>query len=347
MISLVDDAALLSPKEMAGRLASLTADGNTVSDYYGNGGAVETFEAAIAAHLGKERAVIFPTGTLANLCAIRLLAGTDNARILVHRDGHFFNDAGDNLAALGRFTMVPMAGEGAGFDAADVEREIARAASARVAARVGCIAIESPSRRIDGRSFGSERIVAIADVAREHGVPLFLDGARMLIECAVTGQSPVRMAAPFDLVYLSLYKYLDAPFGCVLAGDAALLDDVYHQRRAYGGGLWQMWPAAVMALDKLSRFDALWTEVIKHAEAVFAAMQGGPIVVERFADGTNAVRLSFPRARDNPALLAAHGQRLGLKLPPLTGGRMTIKFNESWLDTEPGALAAKLWELAE
>ncbi|EKF18850.1 threonine aldolase family protein [Nitratireductor pacificus] len=347
MISLVDDAALLSPKEMAERLASLTSDGKTVSDYYGNGGAVEAFEARIAAHLGKERAVVFPTGTLANLCAMRLLAGTDNARILVHRDGHFFNDAGDNLAALGRFTMVPLAGEGAGFEAADVEHEIARAASARVAARIGCIAIESPSRRIDGRRFGSGRIAAIAEVAREHGVPMFLDGARMLIECAVTGQSPADMAAPFDLVYLSLYKYLDAPFGCVLAGEAALLDDVYHQRRAYGGGLWQMWPAAVMAQDKLSRFDALWAEVVRHVEAVFAAMEGGPVAVERFADGTNAVRLILPRAPGDPAAFAARAQRLGLKLPPLAGDRMTVKFNESWLAAEPAALARKLRELAE
>jgi threonine aldolase len=344
MISLADDALLLSPADMAARLAALTAGGGVAGDYYGNGGAVEAFETMIAARLGKERAVIFPTGTLANLCAIRRLAGAERARILVHRDGHFFNDAGDNLAALGGYTMVPLAGEGAGFGAEAVEAEIARAASARVAARIGCIAVESPSRRLDGRRFGAERIEAVAGVARAHGIPLFLDGARMLIECAITGQDPAEMAAPFDLVYVSLYKYLDAPFGCVLAGDAALLDDIFQMRRAMGGGLWQMWPAAVLAADKLDRFGPLWAKVIAHAGAVFAALASGPVAVTRFADGTNVVRLTFPQPPDEAA--RARAEMAGLKLPPPSGREMAVKFNDSWLQADPAMLAGMIEDLA-
>ncbi len=346
MISLADDARLLPPAEMARRLAELTADGRTVSDYYGNGGAVEEFEAQIAKHLGKERAVMFPTGTLANLCAMRRLAGPDNARILVHRDGHFFNDAGDNLAALGRFTMVPLVGEGAGFGADDVQREIDRAASARVAARIGCIAVESPSRRVDGRQFGTGRIAEIADIARANGIAMFLDGARMLIECAVTGRSPADMAAPFDLVYASLYKYLDAPFGCVLAGRADMLDDLYHERRGYGGGLWQMWPAAVLAADKLARFDTLWREVIPHAQAVFDHLQDGPVSVTQFEDGTNAVRLTLPQAPATAEALTEKARALGLKVPASATAQLTVKFNESWLSASPEDLAEKIRELA-
>lgn len=346
MISLADDAALLSPEDMAARLAALTAGGGVVGDYYGNGGAVADFERKIAAHLGKERAVIFPTGTLANLCAIQRLAGPDRSRILVHRDGHFFNDAGDNLAALGGYTMVPLSGEGAGFDAEAVRAEIARTGSARVAARIGCIAVESPSRRLDGRRFGADRISAVAEVARAYGIPMFLDGARMLIECAMTGQDPAKMAAPFDLVYVSLYKYLDAPFGCVLAGDAALLDDIFQLRRAQGGGLWQMWPAAVLAADKLDRFDALWTRVIAHAEAVFAALAGGPVAVTRLADGTNVVRLTFDVPPDDAARARAEQGRPGLRLPPPSGCEMTIKFNESWLEVDPATLAGMIEDLA-
>lgn len=346
MISLADDALLLTPKDMAAQLAALTAGGGVAADYYGNGGAVEAFEKKIATHLGKERAVIFPTGTLANHCAIQRLAGADRARILVHRDGHFFNDAGDNLAALGGYTMVPLSGEGAGFGAEAVRAEIARTESARVAARIGCITVESPSRRLDGRRFGADRIAAVAEVARAHGIPMFLDGARMLIECAVTGQAPAEMAAPFGLVYVSLYKYLDAPFGCVLAGNAALLDDIFQMRRAGGGGLWQMWPAAVLAADKLDRFAPLWTRVIAHAGAVFAALEGGPVAVTRFADGTNVVRLTFPRAPHDAARARAEQARPGLKLPPPSGREMTVKFNESWLEADPATLAGMIEDLA-
>lgn len=346
MISLVDDADILSPAQMSSQLAKLTGGTAVEADYYGNGGAVDTLEKRFASLLGKERAVMFPTGTLANLCAIRRLSGPDHARILVHRDGHFYNDAGDNLSALGRFTMVPVAGAGAGFDVDDVEAEIARAANARVESRLGCIAIESPSRRLAGRQFGADRIQRVAQLAQANHIPLFLDGARLLIECAVTGQTPAQMAAPFDMVYTSLYKYLDAPFGCILAGRAADLDNIYHERRAYGGGLWQMWPSAVLALDKLNRFDAIWRDVIAHANAVFDELQGSPISVTKFEDGTNAVRLRWPKAPSDPDAFIHKAQSLGLKLPAFQGNQMTIKFNDSWLKCAPEELSAKLKELA-
>lgn len=348
VISLADDAALLSPKDMAARLAELTVGGDVVSDYYGNGGAVEAFEAKIARHLGKERAVIFPTGTLANLCAMRLLAGPDHARILTHRDSHFFNDSGDNLSAIGGYTMVPLSGgDDAGYDAAEVEAEVRRAADARVATRIGCITVESPSRRVDGRRFGADRIAAIADLAKTHEIPMFLDGARMLIECALAGQDPAKMAAPFDLVYVSLYKYLDAPFGCVLAGDADRLEHLFHDRRRYGGGMWQMWPAAVLAGAKLDGFADLWQRVQTHAEAVFEALGGGPAKITRFDDGTNAVRLTLPQSVADPAAFKARALENGLKILPFTGDTLTLKFNESWLALPPAGLARKIEEMAQ
>ena len=345
-ISLADDADLLTPREMSAKLAALTEADDVIADYYGGGGAVEAFEAKMAELLGKEHAVMFPTGTLANLCAMRLLAGPDHARILVHRDSHMFNDSGDNLAALGRYTMVPLGQQEANYDASDVRAEIARAADARVATKIGCVAIESPSRRGNGRRFGAQRIAAIAEVAREQNVPMFLDGARMLIECAISGMPPAEMAAPFDLTYVSLYKYLDAPFGCVLAGDAALLQDVFHDRRRYGGGMWQMWPAAVLASAKIDQLDALWSEIVAHADAVFSLLDGSGVQITPYENGTNAVCLELPKVPEDPSAFKARALELGLKVPPITNNKLVIKMNESWLKIPPAELASKIRELA-
>lgn len=340
-VSMADDADLLLPQETAARLAALTRDGSVTADYYGNGGAVAAFEERVAAHLGKEAAVLFPTGTLANLIAMRLLAGTAGARLVVHAQSHFFNDMGDNLALLGGFTMVPLAGEGAGFTAAELQAEIARARDARVAALIGAVDLESPSRRVQGRRFGAERLHAVTALARKEGLPLFLDGARMLIECAWSGQTPAEMAAPFDLVYLSLYKYLDAPFGCILAGPAALLHDLYHERRRFGGSLWEMWPAAVLAGAALDRQAGQWTEARGAAQAVFDRLAVRGISASPFADGTNTVPLVLPDGTD-PAALVAAGKARGLKLPAAAGGRLPAKINASWLRRDPVALADQL-----
>src|SRR6185295_9531108 len=87
------------------------------------------------------------------------------------------------------------------------------------------------------------------------------DGARIFIEATWSNRSPADIAAPFDYVYVSLYKYLDAPFGAVLAGPADKLKGLAHERRRYGGGLFQMWPAALLALHALPRQTAEWVAI--------------------------------------------------------------------------------------
>lgn len=342
-VSLADDGDIPAPREMAARLHRLTQENAIDADYYGNGGAVADLEMEAARLLGKERAVMFPTGTLANLIALRLLAGSDGARVVVHRRSHFFNDSGDNLSLLGGFTMVPLEGEGAGFSVDDVAAEFDRTANARVASRIGCIAIESPSRRLHGRRFAQADIKKISALANDRGIPLFLDGARMLIECAYTGQRPADMAAPFDIVYLSLYKYLGAPFGCVLAGPAAMLDEVFHERRRFGGSLYQMWPAALLAKDALAGSADRWRRARAAGDAVLAlAERESSITVERFPDGTNVVLFHLPGAVLDGKKIKEAGFSHELKLPEPSGSFLPLKVNETWLRMEPRDLARRL-----
>ena len=342
-VSLADDGDIAEPVAMAERLLAATRKYDVRADYYGNGGAVAECEAAIAAHLGKERAVMFPTGTLANLIAMHCLTRGRGRRVIVHRLSHLFNDAGDNLAALGGFTMLPLDDGSGGFTAAQVEAEISRTANARVASGIGCIAVESPVRRMYGRRFDPKDRQAVCDLAARHGIPLFLDGARMLIECAYSGERPRDMAGAFDLVYLSLYKYMGAPFGCILAGPAALLDEIYHERRRHGGSLYQMWPAAVLAKESLNGFGSMWAETIDASETVINRLNAVPSLhVERVPNGTNIFLLSVPgQTLDGPALKAAGLQR-GLKLPDPAGNRLPVKVNESWLNIEPELLVERI-----
>lgn len=338
IVNMKDDAYIPPPGEMAADLARLAEDAE--ADYYGQGGAVKAFEAQVAAFLGKERAVMFPTGTLGNLLAIQRLTGGPPARIITHRQSHFFNDSGDNLAQIGGFAMVPLEGDGAGYSADQLKAEIDRAASARVAARIGAVTVESPSRRLDGRRFGPELGGVIA-LARSEGLPLFLDGARMLIESGWTGVDAAELAAPFDLVYLSLYKYLGAPFGCVIVGRANLLEEIHHDRRRHGGSLWQMWPAAVLAADALPRQKALWAEARAAGAATFDALRALGRGVTTYSDGTNVFRVPCPPQSDAVAN-AAEEERLALPPLPSRAGTVALKVNETWIGQDPVDLASRL-----
>lgn len=342
-LNIADDGDWLSPRVMAAKLAELTAGGDVVPDYYGVGGPVTLLEEAMARLLGKEAAVMYPTGTLANLMAMRAIArGKSGSRVIVHRDSHIFNDAGDNFTHSAHVTMLPLAADAASFSDAQLRAEISRTAGARVPAAIAAIMIETPSRRHANRRFDDAAMAGIIASAKAEGIPLVLDGARIFIEAAWTGRSPAEIAAPFDYVYVSLYKYLDAPFGAVLLGPAAPLAGQQHERRRYGGGLFQMWPAALLAHNALSRQETVWREVRRKGEAVAEALRREGALISRYADDTNALRVAI---QGGDEAFRARCRERSVKPPPFAGGIATLKMNETWLARDEAEIVATIGAL--
>ncbi len=125
--------------------------------------------------------------------------------------------------------------------------------------RVSVISIETPVRRKQGERFDPEELKKIVALARREGIRLHLDGARLFLQAAYTGESVAETARPFDTVYVSLYKYFNAASGAILAGPRELLRDLYHRRRMFGGGLAAAWPFAAVALNYLPGFQERFT----------------------------------------------------------------------------------------
>ena len=237
------DGLALSSAEYARLLARLAENDKIAADEFSRHGVVTQLEERIAAMLGKEAAVFLPSGTLANHLALRLLARRGR-RVLVQRESHIHNDAGDCVQELSGLTLIPLAPARATFGLAEAAAEVTRAEDGRVATPVGAISIESPVRRVGGEVFDFTEMQRIAAFAREQGIGLHLDGARLFLAHPYTGIAPQTYAALFDTVYVSLYKYFNAAGGAVLAGSRHLLDNLHHQRRMFGGALRQAWPYA-------------------------------------------------------------------------------------------------------
>ena len=247
------DGLALSPAEYARLLVQLAEERGIAADEFSREGVVAELEERMAALLSKEMALFLPSGTLANHLALRVLA-TRGRRVLVQRESHIYNDTGDCTQELSGLTLIPLASQRATFTLAEVEDEIARLPEARVATPVGVISIESPVRRLQGEVFDFAEMQRITAFAREHRIGLHLDGARIFLASAFTGITPGSYAALFDTVYVSLYKYFNAAAGAVLAGPRELIENLYHQRRMFGGSLRQAWPYAAVALHYLDGF---------------------------------------------------------------------------------------------
>ena len=288
-VNFIYDGSHLSPLEYAHLLGQITAARPLRHDVYSNGGVVEELERTFARWLGTESAVFMPTGTLANQIALRELAGKQR-RVIVQAESHIYNDSGDCAQQLSGLHLLPLAPRRVGFTLEEVEGAVRRSRSGRVETDVGVICVESPVRRMDDAAFGYEEMQRIAAYARQEGIRLHLDGARLFVESAHTGISPARYAALYDTVYVSLYKCFNSVSGAVLAGTRAFTENLFHVRRMFGGGLPGAWPYAAVALEFVDDFLEQYTFAWRKAEDLFRALSSHPAFrIEPIANGTHVV----------------------------------------------------------
>jgi len=316
-------------------------DGAGMPDSYGEGPLIRDCEPALAKALGKERAVLFATGTLANLVALDRHCGRQARRVLVHPDSHVLNDTGDSLASVMGLTAAVAAPSGAGFAASEVAAAIARARTGKVAQGLGAVCIETPVRRRRNAAFPAAMLAETVVAARRAGIGLHLDGARLPIAAAAAGTTMAAFAADYDTVYLSLWKMLGLPFGAVLAGPADLLDGVEHDRRRHGGALPQFWPIAAVTRAELDRLEGDWRRSFEWLRAFEAALAqiGAPAVSAVDESPTNCIWL---RPKADPAVFKAKCRDAGLVLGDVEGDRVVVRANPTLLGIEPQALARKM-----
>lgn len=285
------DGLWLSPSAQMQVLSKLMQDGKIESDFYCKGGTVAKLESRMASLLGKEAAIFLPTGTMANRLALQVLAG-NRRRILLLRESHTFNDEGDGPQLLSGDSLVPLAPGKATFTLEEVKAEMARFSGGPGPVPVGVIAMECPVRRQEGRLFDFAEMQAISSFARENKIGMHLDGARLLIASCYSGISPERYAALFDTVYISLYKYLNAMSGAILAGSRNVIEQISELRQVSGGMIYDVWPQASLALYHLDSFQDRFAKAIARAEELVRLLQKNPrFHIEKIPGGTNIAYL--------------------------------------------------------
>lgn len=288
---LIGDALPPDPVRVATRLAELVQKKDKPRDSYLSGGAVGELETRFAKLLGKEDCAFLPTGSLANHLAVRILSGGDS-RVLVQQGSHLYHDESDAAQTLSGLNLVPLAKGRATPTMAEITDAVADAENGPYKNRVGCLSLESPVRSLKGEMLDPAALREIAGYAKSKNIRMHLDGARVLM--APPSFDLAGCTALFDTVYVSLYKYLDAPFGAVLAGSKADIAKARDLRHRFGGTIYQAWPNAVLSLAALDEFPARHAQSHARAQALFAALEAsGKVKRKPAANASNIFELEL------------------------------------------------------
>jgi threonine aldolase len=240
-------------------------------DVFGEDPTVRELEAETAALLGKEAAMLTPSGTMANQLAVRSHTEPGD-EILVEANAHLYIYEGGGPAALSGVTCRCLEGQRGVFGAADVEAVLRPPDSHFPRSRLVCM--ENTHNRGGGKIWPLEQVEEVAAMARRHGLSLHLDGARIWNAAVASGITERRWAAPFDTISVCFSKGLGAPVGSALVGSKAIVDRARRFRKMFGGGMRQAGIIAAGALYALRNHRARLTEDHANAKALAEGISG-------------------------------------------------------------------------
>lgn len=307
------------------------ADAEVGDDVLQDDPTTNRFEAVVAERLGKEKALYFPSGTMANQAAIWVLS-TPGTEIYVDAESHIVHSEVAGAAALCGVQVRPVRGSGLVMTAADLEAHVRTPTADAPEASLVCV--ENTHNGAGGVITPLEELRAIRAVADRLRLPFHLDGARLWNAAAASGTPLETFAACADTVMVSFSKGLGAPVGACLAGPADLITRARKVRKRFGGGMRQSGVLTAAAHHALQHHLARLPddhEAARYLGNVVHGVAGVQVV----RPDTNIVMMDLPIARATQVV--ARAAELGLRIGVWTPTRVRAVTH---LDVPMGQVAA-------
>jgi len=238
-------------------------------DVFGDDPTVNRLQASLAERLGFEAGLFFPSGTQSNLAALMAHCQRGDEYI-VGQEAHTYRYEGGGAAVLGSIQPQPLTNQADGSIAvADIEAAI-KPDDVHFA-RTRLIALENT---IGGKVLPPSYVAEVARLAKQRGLALHLDGARMFNAAVKLGVSGRAVCASYDSVSVCLSKGLGAPIGSVLCGSRDLIKSATRLRKMLGGGMRQAGVLAAAGLYALEHHVERLADDHGNAAALAAGLAG-------------------------------------------------------------------------
>lgn len=312
------------------------ANAEVGDDVYGEDPTVNHLQELSAKMLGKEAALFVPSGTMGNLAAILAHCARGDEIIIGDRSHTYLYEAGGVSALGGIHTFVVENRDDGTVPPDEIEAAIRADNDHFPITRLICI--ENTQNRCGGSVLSIDYTQEVGRVAKEHGLCMHIDGARIFNAAIALGVSPAELVAPADSVTFCLSKSLCAPAGSVICGDEAFIQKAHRVRKMLGGGMRQagvLAAAGVVALE--SMVDRLREDHFRACRLAETLVELPGISLDYETPATNMIflRLDAEAPISGEELVRRFADK-GIKISASRGGQMRLVMHY-WVDE--GALA--------
>lgn len=221
-------------------------------DVYGEDPTVNRLQAMAAQLLGKEAALLTTSGTMSNLVAMLTLCQRGD-EVILGSEAHILHYEVGGAAALGGLQLRPLPNDWRGMIDPDLIEKTIRGPNIHFP-RTGLVCLENTHNRCGGGVLSEAESAAVAAVAHRHGIPVYLDGARIFNAAIALGVPAASLVREVDAVSFCLSKGLAAPVGSLLCGSADFIERARRFRKMVGGGMRQagvIAAAGIVALETM------------------------------------------------------------------------------------------------
>ena len=286
-------------------------------DVYHDDPTVNALEEESAEAVGKEAAIYVPTGTMGNQLSI-MFHTSPGEEVLVNEASHLRSIEGGAAQALSGVGFRTVDRPGGQILADDVDDAMALAG---FFPRIALMTWENTHNLSGGRVIPFDLMETTSARARDHGLSVHIDGARIWNAVAATGIDGPAWGALADTIQFCFSKGLGAPVGSIVCGSKDTIAEIRYLRRRMGGAMRQAGVIAAAARIGLAERERLAEDhQLAHKLAVGFA-ERFPGSIEPTDVETNLVRVRFDAIGLEWSEVADRLGRANIKInPPLKGG---------------------------
>jgi len=221
-------------------------------DVYGEDPTTNRLERMAADRMGKEAALLVPSGTMGNLVCL-LTHCTRGDEVILGNLSHTFVYEAGGMSALGGIHPHTVTNQPDGtMPVEDIEAAI-RADNIHFP-RTRLICLENTHNICNGSPLTSEYTDSVSRLAKNYGLMVHMDGARIFNAAAALGVDVKDLTCNVDSLTFCLSKGLSTPVGSIICGSGEFISEARRMRKILGGGMRQcgiISAAGIVALEQM------------------------------------------------------------------------------------------------